>query len=80
MTAPARSTLTAHNRFPSHVDDNGRVRLDGVKLGASADALNACDSPLRLLVRLLVRLHGPSLGQRRQDLRHVVRDEARRPA
>ena len=64
----------------SHLDDDGPVRLDGVKLGvcevmgleldepklgAFAGALNACDFP----VQLLVRQHPPSLGGLRDKLR-----------
>ncbi len=63
----------------SHLDDDGPVRLDGVKvavcevlgleldepkLGAFAGALNACDFP----IQLLVRQHPPGLGQLRDDL------------
>ena len=58
----------------SHLDDDGPVRLDGVKLGvcevmgleldepklgAFAGALNACDFP----VQLLIRQHPPRLGR-----------------
>ena len=63
----------------SHLDDDGPVRLDGVKagvlevlgleldepkLGAFAGALNALDFP----VQLLVRQHPPDLGRLRRDL------------
>ena len=63
----------------SHLEDDGPVRLDGVKLGvcevlgleldepklgAFAGALNACDFPLQLLVRQ----HPPGLGKLRDDL------------
>ncbi len=63
----------------SHLENDGPVRLDGVKLGvcevlgleldeprlgALAGALNACDFPLQLLVRQ----HPPGLGQLRADL------------
>ncbi|MCY3919270.1 MAG: hypothetical protein OXG38_05620 [Chloroflexi bacterium] len=63
----------------SHLEDDGPVRLDGVKLGvcevlgleldeprlgAFAGALNACDFPLQLLVRQ----HPPGLGKLREDL------------
>ena len=63
----------------SHLDDDGPVRLDGVKLGvcevmgletdepklgAFAGALNACDFP----VHLLVRQHPPRLGGLRDRL------------
>ncbi len=63
----------------SHLEEDGPVRLDGLKLavcevlgleldeprlGAFAGALNACDFPLQLLVRQ----HPPGLGQLRDDL------------
>ena len=63
----------------SHVEDDGPVRLDGVKLGvcevmgleidepklgAFAGALNALDFP----AQLLVRQHPPRLGRLREDL------------
>ena len=63
----------------SHLDDDGPVRLDGVKLGvcevmgleldepklgAFAGALNACDFP----VQLLIRQHPPRLGGLRDKL------------
>ena len=63
----------------SHLEEDGPVRLDGVKLGvcevlgleldeprlgAFAGALNACDFP----IQLLVRQHPPGLGQLRKDL------------
>ena len=63
----------------SHVEEDGPVRLDGVKLGvcevmgleldepklgAFAGALNACDFPLQLLVRQ----HPPRLGGLREKL------------
>ena len=63
----------------SHLDDDGPVRLDGVKLGvcevmgleidepklgAFAGALNACDFP----VQLLIRQHPPGLGGLRDKL------------
>ena len=63
----------------SHLEDDGPVRLDGLKLGvcevlgleldeprlgAFAGALNACDFPLQLLVRQ----HPPGLGKLRDDL------------
>ena len=63
----------------SHLDDDGPVRLDGVKLGvcevmgleldepklgAFAGALNACDFP----VQLLIRQHPPRLGGLREKL------------
>ena len=63
----------------SHVEDDGPVRLDGVKLsvtelmgleldeaklGAFAGALNACDFSLQLLVRQ----HPPDLSRLRQEL------------
>ena len=66
----------------SHLDDDGPVRLDGVKLGvceamgleidepklgAFAGALNALDFP----VQLLIRQHPPRLGQLREKLREA---------
>ena len=63
----------------SHLDEDGPVRLDGVKLGvcevmgleldepklgAFAGALNACDFP----VQLLIRQHPPRLGGLRDKL------------
>ena len=63
----------------SHLDEDGPVRLDGVKLGvcevmgleldepklgAFAGALNACDFP----VQLLIRQHPPRLGGLREKL------------
>ena len=63
----------------SHIDDDGPVRLDGVKLGICeamgleidepklgtfAGALNALDFP----AQLLVRQHPPRLGQMREKL------------
>ena len=63
----------------SHLDDDGPVRLDGVKLGvcevmgleidepklgAFAGALNACDFP----VQLLIRQHPPRLDGLREKL------------
>ncbi len=63
----------------SHLEDDGPVRLDGVKLGvcevlgleldepklgAFAGALNACDFP----IQLLVRQHAPGLGKLKEDL------------
>ena len=63
----------------SHLEDDGPVRLDGMKLavcevlgleldeprlGAFAGALNACDFPLQLLVRQ----HPPGLGKLKEDL------------
>ncbi len=63
----------------SHVEDDGPVRLDGVKLsvtelmgleldeaklGAFAGALNACDFSLQLLVRQ----HPPDLSRLRCEL------------
>ena len=63
----------------SHVEDDGPVRLDGVKvgvcevmgleidepkLGAFAGALNALDFP----VQLLIRQHPPRLGRMREKL------------
>ena len=72
----------------SHLDDDGPVRLDGVKLGvcevmgleldepklgAFAGALNACDFP----VQLLIRQHPPRLGGLREKL---TPGSARQPA
>ena len=66
----------------SHLDDDGPVRLDGVKLGvcevmglemdepklgAFAGALNACDFP----IQLLVRQHPPHLGGLRAKLKEA---------
>ena len=66
----------------SHLDDDGPVRLDGVKLGvcevmgleidepklgAFAGALNALDFP----AQLLVRQHAPRLGRLRDDLQRA---------
>ena len=66
----------------SHLEDDGPVRLDGVKLGvcevmgleldepklgAFAGALNACDFP----VQLLIRQHPPDLGRLREKLRET---------
>ncbi len=86
--SPATETEAAAVKLPpglplafmlSHLEDDGPVRLDGVKLGicevlgleldepklgAFAGALNACDFPLQLLVRQ----HPPGLGKLREDL------------
>ena len=66
----------------SHLDDDGPVRLDGVKLGvcevmgleidepklgAFAGALNALDFP----AQLLVRQHPPRLGGLRENLKQA---------
>ena len=66
----------------SHLDDDGPVRLDGVKLGvcevmgleidepklgAFAGALNALDFP----AQLLIRQHAPRLERLRDDLREA---------
>ena len=66
----------------SHLEEDGPVRLDGVKLGvcevmgleidepklgAFAGALNACDFP----VQLLIRQHPPGLGSLREELREA---------
>ncbi len=66
----------------SHLDEDGPVRLDGVKLGvcevmgleidepklgAFAGALNACDFP----VQLLIRQHPPRLGGLREKLQQA---------
>ena len=66
----------------SHLDDDGPVRLDGVKLGvcevdgagdrraklgAFAGALNALDFP----AQLLVRQHPPRLERLRENLRQA---------
>ena len=87
-TSPATEAEAAVPKLPpglplafmlSHLEDDGPVRLDGVKLGvcevlgleldepklgAFAGALNACDFPLQLLVRQ----HPPGLGKLREDL------------
>jgi len=70
----------------SHLEEDGPVRLDGVKigvievlgleldepkLGAFAGALNALDFP----AQLLVRQHSPDLGGLRRDLRETQPDE-----
>ena len=70
----------------SHLEDDGIVRLDGVKvaacevmgleidepkLGAFAGALNACDFPFQLLIRQ----HPPRLGTLRDRLRETQPDE-----
>ena len=70
----------------SHLEEDGPVRLDGVKLGvcevmgleldepklgAFAGALNACDFP----VQLLVRQHPPRLGGLRQKLQEAQPDD-----
>ena len=67
----------------SHLEEDGPVRLDGVKLGvcevmgleidepklgAFAGALNACDFP----VQLLIRQHPPGLGSLREELREAT--------
>ena len=69
----------------SHLEDDGPVRLDGVKigvcevmgleldepkLGAFAGALNACDFP----VQLLIRQHPPRLGGLREKLTETQPD------
>ena len=69
----------------SHVEEDGPVRLDGVKLsvcevmgleidepklGAFAGALNACDFP----IQLLIRQHPPRLGGLREKLRDAQPD------
>ena len=69
----------------SHVEDDGPVRLDGVKigvcevmgleidepkLGAFAGALNALDFP----AQLLVRQHPPRLGRLRESLQQAQPD------
>ena len=66
----------------SHLEEDGPVRLDGVKLGvcevmgleidepklgAFAGALNACHFP----VQLLIRQHPPGLGSLREELREA---------
>ena len=70
----------------SHVEDDGPVRLDGVKLsvielmgleldeaklGAFAGALNACDFSLQLLVRQ----HPPDLRRLRRELKAAQPDD-----
>ena len=69
----------------SHLEEDGPVRLDGVKLGvcevmgleldepklgAFAGALNACDFP----VQLLIRQHPPDLGRLRSKLAEAQPD------
>ena len=84
---PAANEAAAVNPLPqlplcfmlSHLEPDGPVRLDGVKLsltelmgleldapklGAFAGALNACDYP----IQLLVRQHPPDLTRLRRDL------------
>ena len=81
---PATPTLKPPPPLPlffmlSHLEEDGPVRLDGVKLGvcevmgleldepklgAFAGALNACDFP----VQLLIRQHPPRLGGLRDKL------------
>ena len=66
----------------SHLEEDGPVRLDGVKLGvcevmgleldepklgAFAGALNACDFP----IQLLIRQHPPGLGRLRDKLQEA---------
>ena len=51
----------------SHLDDDGPVRLDGVKLGAFAGALNALDFP----AQLLIRQHPPRLDSLRENLQRA---------
>ena len=51
----------------SHLDDDGPVRLDGVKLGAFAGALNALDFP----AQLLIRQHPPRLDSLRENLQRT---------
>ena len=70
----------------SHLEEDGPVRLDNVKLGvcevmgleldepklgAFAGALNACDFP----VQLLIRQHPPRLGGLRQKLQEAQPDD-----
>ena len=70
----------------SYLDDDGPVRLDGVKLGvcevmgleidepklgAFAGALNALDFP----AQLLIRQHPPRLGQMREKLQQAQPDD-----
>ena len=84
---PAANEAAAVNPLPqlplcfmlSHLEPNGPIRLDGVKLsltelmgleldapklGAFAGALNACDYP----IQLLVRQHPPDLTRLRREL------------
>ena len=82
--APAAKALPELPLFfmVSHLDDDGPIRLDGVKLGvcevmgleldepklgAFAGALNACDFP----VQLLVRQHPPRLERLRESLKEA---------
>ena len=70
----------------SHLDEDGPVRMDGVKvgicevmgleidapkLGAFAGALNALDFP----VQLLIRQHPPRLGRLRENLEQAQPDD-----
>ena len=70
----------------SHLEDDGIVRIDGVKvaacevmgleidepkLGAFAGAPNACDFPFQLLIRQ----HPPRLGALRDRLKDTQPDE-----
>ena len=55
----------------SHLDDDGPVRLDGVKLGAFAGALNALDFP----AQLLIRQHPPRLDSLRENLQRAQPEE-----
>ena len=89
-TLASQSTPPAPNPPPSlplffmvsHLEDDGPVRLDGVKLGvcevmgleldepklgAFAGALNACDFP----IQLLIRQHPPRLGRLRESLQEA---------
>ena len=90
-TEPAGTTETPAPKLPpelplffmlSHLDDDGPVRLDGVKLGvcevmgleidepklgAFAGALNALDFP----AQLLIRQHPPRLGGLRENLKQA---------
>ena len=90
-TEPAGTTETPFPKLPpelplffmlSHLDDDGPVRLDGVKLGvcevmgleldepklgAFAGALNALDFP----AQLLIRQHPPRLGGLRENLKQA---------
>ena len=81
-TAPKPPPPLPYFFMVSHLEDDGPVRLDGVKigvcevmgleidepkLGAFAGALNACDFP----VQLLIRQHPPRLGGLRDKLRQA---------
>ena len=58
----------------SHLDDDGPVRLDGVKLGVCEVMGLEIDEPLNALdfpAQLLIRQHPPRLGQMREKLKEA---------